>query len=88
VISIRAFAGTLESNYCLITIEKSDKLTIEIESIVKKQFGKQIEEVIKKTLKKLNVKTMFVRIEDKGALDYTIEARLITAFLRLGEENA
>ncbi|MFA5560529.1 MAG: citrate lyase acyl carrier protein [Acholeplasmataceae bacterium] len=85
---IRAFSGTLESNDCLITVEKSNKLTIEIESIVKKQFGEQIEQVIKTTLESLNIKTLYVRCEDKGALDYTIEARLITAVKRLGDLDA
>lgn len=88
MVNIRAFAGTLESNDCLITVQKSDVLKIEIDSIVKKQFGEQIEQVIKATLKKLNVKTLDVKVEDKGALDYTIEARLITAVLRLGENHA
>ena len=46
-------------------------------------FHLQIEEVITSTLKELGVEKVNVLCEDKGALDYTIRARLITALSRM-----
>ncbi len=77
-----ASAGTLESNDCLITVEPSDTIEIVIESIVFDQFGQQIKHVIESWLL-LHEKTLSVHIQDKGALDYTIIARLTTAVRRL-----
>ncbi len=60
-------------------------MTIEIDSVVKEQFGKQIEKVALETLSSLNISNMHVYIKDKGALDYTIIARIKTAIKRLGD---
>ncbi|HOI84786.1 MAG TPA: citrate lyase acyl carrier protein [Acholeplasmataceae bacterium] len=78
-----ASAGTLSSNDCLITVEPADSLVITIESIVFDAFGDQIERVIQDVCKQLKIKKMKVLVQDKGALDYTIKARLITAIHRL-----
>ena len=83
-----ASAGTMESNDCMMTIREHAGIHIEIESIVFKKFGKQIEKVIRETLKELNIENIFVQCNDKGALDYTIKARLITAIQRMGEKHA
>ena len=80
-------AGSLESSDCLITISNSDTLNIVIESVVFKQFGDDILEVIKKTLKQHKIEQLDVLCQDKGALDYTIKSRLETAILRRGENN-
>lgn len=76
-------AGSLESNDALITITESDKIEISVKSIVYDFFHEQIEKVIIDTLKELGVKNVSVLCEDKGALDYTIRARLITALTRM-----
>lgn len=78
-----ASAGTLESNDCLITVHPNDNIDIIIESIVFDAFGAQIEAVIREVLSIEKVKGLKVHIKDKGALDYTIKARLITALKRL-----
>jgi citrate lyase subunit gamma (acyl carrier protein) len=80
---IYASAGTLESNDCLITVESSDQLLIVVESIVYDAFGDKIEQEIRNVLSQMKIKKMKVHISDKGALDYTIRARLITAIKRL-----
>ncbi len=80
-------AGSLESSDCLITISKSDTLNITIESVVFKQFGDEILEVIKTTLEEHKINKINVLCQDKGALDYTIKSRLETAILRRGENN-
>lgn len=77
-----AKAGSLESNDILVMLYPAEKIEINIESIVKKQFGKQIEAVIRETLKELEVNAAKVDVQDKGALDFTIKARIKTAIER------
>ncbi len=79
-----AKAGTMESNdiYIMVSPNADGGIVIDLESIVMKQFGKQIEEVILKTLNKLNVKDVHLVARDRGALDYTIKARVETAIKR------
>lgn len=84
----KAMAGTMESSDCLMTVMKQTGITIKIDSIVMLQFGDQIRHVIMHTLEKHHIKDIFVHCQDKGALDYTIEARLVTALKRLGEIDA
>lgn len=84
-----AKAGTLESNDILIMVMPAEKpgVELELESIVMKQFGDQIRDTILKTLKDLNVADVRIKAQDKGALDYTIEARIETALMRAAEEE-
>lgn len=76
-------AGSLESNDALITVKECNELKITVKSIVYDFFHLQIEEVIKSTLKSKNLDKIEVICEDKGALDYTIRARLLTAIARM-----
>lgn len=78
-------AGSLESNDAIITVKESDGLKITVKSIVYDFFHLQIEQVIKSTLKEKNLENVEVICEDKGALDYTIKARLLTAISRMEE---
>ena len=75
----------MESNDALITVKESTGISIKVESIVYDFFGKQIEEVIRNTLKELGVSGIEVICQDKGAYDYTIKARLKTAVARMRE---
>lgn len=77
-----AIAGTLESSDLLVKVAPSDKREIVIRSEVIKQFGKQINRVITETLDKLEVSEASVVVEDKGALDCVIKARVEAAVLR------
>lgn len=79
-----AKAGTLESNDIVIMVypNENDIVEIELESIVMQQFGTRIREVIQETLKSLGVTSVKVKAQDKGALDYTIGARVETAIKR------
>lgn len=83
-----AMAGTLESNDCMMTVQAYKGIKIEIDSIVLDQFGSQIESVIRETLKGQHIENIHVICKDKGALDYCIRARLITAIKRLGDHHA
>lgn len=75
-------AGSLESNDLIVEIEPADDLIIEIKSVVEDIFKDQIEDVVKKTLKDLNIDKAKIRIDDRGALDFTISARVETAVKR------
>lgn len=79
-----AKAGTLESNDILIMVMPNDEggIKLELESIVIKQFGHQIEKVILEKLKEMEVEDVFIKAQDKGALDCTIAARVETAIKR------
>ncbi len=75
-------AGSLESNDLIVEIEPADDLIIEIKSVVEDIFKDQIENVVRQTLKDLNIDKAKIRIDDRGALDFTISARVETAVKR------
>lgn len=79
-----AVAGTLESNDIRVMVMANENpgIVIELESVVEKQFGKQIRKVIKETLEKLQIDNIRIIATDKGALDYTIRARVACAVYR------
>ena len=79
-----AKAGTLESNDILIMVmpNESGKVELELESIVMQQFGEVIEQVILHKVKEMDVEGITIKAQDKGALDYTIGARVETAIKR------
>ncbi|MDD3128763.1 MAG: citrate lyase acyl carrier protein [Candidatus Izemoplasmatales bacterium] len=83
---MKGVAGSKESNDCLITIESSNETKIEINSIVGAFFYDQIYSTIENTLKNENITDVHVIVEDKGALDYTIKSRLLTAIERMRED--
>jgi citrate lyase subunit gamma (acyl carrier protein) len=79
-----AVAGTLESSDLLVRVAPGvpGQLDIQIRSEVIRQFGAQIRVVIDDTLRRLEVTEGDITVEDKGALDCAIRARLQTALLR------
>jgi citrate lyase subunit gamma (acyl carrier protein) len=54
---------------------------------VQNQFGNQIKKVIKETLEEMGVTDVIVHANDKGALDCTIKARLLTAVHRAAKNT-
>lgn len=84
IINKVAKAGTLESNDILIMVvpNKDHGINIELESIVMKQFGDQIKNIILDQVKKMGVHDIKIIAQDKGSLDYTIRARVETAINR------
>jgi citrate lyase subunit gamma (acyl carrier protein) len=81
----KAQAGTIQSSDLIIFVEPADALVIEIESTVKRQFEHLIRAKIEEVLAAHGVASGRVRVSDRGALDYAIEARLETALARGGE---
>lgn len=79
-----AKAGSLESNDILVMVMPSGNkgIELELESIVMKQFGNQIRKVILDKLNEMGVENITVNAQDRGALDYTIMARVETAVKR------
>ena len=81
-----AVAGSLESNDAMVTIEPGEEgINVEIDSIVLRQFGAQIERSVREQLSQMSVQSAKVRVLDKGAVDCTLRARVETAVLRAGE---
>lgn len=79
----QALAGTMESSDLMVKISPADgELDVVIHSEVIKQFGEQIRRVVLETLDTMGVTHGLIIIEDKGALDCVIRARLQTALLR------
>lgn len=76
-------AGSLNSSDTLITVKPSKETVIEIESTVMEFFGPLIKETINETLIKIATEPLHVKCIDKGALDFTLIARLKTAIERM-----
>ena len=78
-----ALAGTQESSDLMVKIAPAHgELEIVIHSEVIKQFGEQIRQVVVETLRAMDVRQGLIIVEDKGALDCVIRARLQSAVLR------
>ena len=78
-----AKCGTLESNDIFVILTPAESgIEIELESTVEKQFGAHMREVIKNKLIELGVEGVKVLAQDKGALDFTIRARIEAAVAR------
>ena len=84
-----AFAGTLESSDLQVRIYPNPAKGIEIslDSSVEKQFGKAIHKLVCEVLVKMDVKSAILEIEDKGALDCVIKARVQAAVIRGADIN-
>ncbi|WP_153111296.1 citrate lyase acyl carrier protein [Propionivibrio limicola] len=78
----QAQAGTMQSSDLMVFVEPANELKIEIESTVKKQFGHLISAKVDEVVAALGVTAGFIRVSDRGALDYAIEARVKTALQR------
>lgn len=82
-----AKAGSVESNDILIMISPGEgSLELEVESVVYKQYGENIKNLIFNTLSDEGVTDAKVIAKDKGALDFTIKAR-VKACIRRGSEQ-
>ncbi len=80
----RGQAGTMQSSDLMVVVEPAEALSIEIESTVKRQFEHLIRARIEQVLAKHGAEGLRVSVSDRGALDYAIEARLVTALQRAG----
>ena len=67
-------------------IEPAEGISVVIHSVVEQQFGEQIRQVACTVLENLGVTGAAVDIQDYGALDCVIAARVETAVRRAGKE--
>lgn len=79
----KATAGSLESSDVQVLVEPNQAgIELEIESLVFNQFGQEIERTVREVLDDFNVSNIKILINDKGAVDYVIKARVETALKR------
>lgn len=77
-----ATAGTMESSDVFVQIEPAERLTININSVVMQQFGEEIERTVREVLAENSVENAAVSVQDKGAVECVIRARVETAIKR------
>ena len=83
-----ATAGTLESSDVYIEIEPGNgAIEIDLESVVKQQFGEAIHATVMDVLDEQQVTSAKVHVVDRGALDCVLRARMETAIVRGREES-
>ncbi|WP_140920136.1 citrate lyase acyl carrier protein [Limnobaculum xujianqingii] len=84
-----AVAGTLESSDVMVRIAPigGSEIDLQLNSSVEKQFGDAIRETMMDTLSKLGVTGVQLIIDDKGALDCILRARLQTVLLRASDSK-
>ena len=82
-----ALAGTLESSDVQITLRPNpgQGIQIELQSDVKALFGQAIEETVRAVLAEFGVQDALVDVNDKGALDFVIRARMECAVCRAAQ---
>lgn len=86
VLKKTAIAGTMESSDIFVQIEPSvSGIQIDLESVVKDRFGEDIENTVREVLHELQIDGAKVLINDHGALDIVIRARVETAARRAME---
>lgn len=81
-------AGSLESNDCLVTIKVHPQFSIKVQSIVDVYYHDQIVALLTSVLEEMNITQVEVTVIDKGALNYTLKARLLTALHRMEANHA
>lgn len=84
----QAIAGTLESSDVLVEMTPQDgPLEIELSSPVKAQFGEEIIQTVKTVMAEQGVSKGKVRLDDRGALDCTIRARVLACLERTQDQG-
>lgn len=83
-----ATAGGVESGDCFVQIEPGKNgVELELQSTLILQFGGCIRETVLKTLEESDISEAKVTIDDHGALDWILKARVLTAIERAKEET-
>lgn len=81
-----ATAGTLESSDAYVVAEPFDTLEVDLTSVVYEQFKDEIISQVKAVTDALGVSNAKITINDRGAVDCVIRARVETALKRAGGE--
>ncbi|MBO4930238.1 MAG: citrate lyase acyl carrier protein [Clostridia bacterium] len=82
-----ASAGTMESSDVLVELVPAEGREIQLTSVVEAQFGDSIRAVADEMLNQFDLQNVCLRIDDRGALECVLRARIETAILRAKGEN-
>jgi len=82
-----AVAGTLESGDVLVRVAPDETLGVSVSTSVEAQYGDVVRKVVATTLAEFGVESGSVIVEDKGALDCTLRARVQAAVARGTDEQ-
>ena len=83
-----AQAGTLESSDCLVTVGPAEGRILDVRGGNAKLFAERTRRVVDAVLARYGLKDVRVQIQDQGALEATLTARVETALDRaLGKEG-
>jgi len=80
-------AGFNKENDCLVKVDMKDKggLIIRISSKLKRLFGKCMTKAVINAAQEMKIENAVIEVEDFGALDFVIKARVKTAVKRAQE---
>lgn len=81
-----AAAGTEDSADVRVTVAPAETLRLTLHSTLHAQFGAAIEQTVRQVLTEQEIDCADVLVEDKGALDWILRARLETALGRARED--
>lgn len=81
-----ASAGTMESSDALVELEPAESRQVVLTSVVEAQFGESIRALANEMLDQAGLDRVCLRIDDRGALECVLRARIETAILR-GKEG-
>ena len=82
-----ASAGTMESSDVLVELVPAEGREIQLTSVVEAQFGDSIRALADEMLNQFDLQNVCLRIDDRGALECVLRARIETAILRAKGEN-
>ena len=82
-------AGTNNKGDVIITVEFTKKNNVEVEIISQSlvKYGKAIDNAVREVLLEQKIENAHVLVEDYGALDFVIRARVETALQRAVERS-
>ncbi|MGO2118533.1 MAG: citrate lyase acyl carrier protein [Fusobacterium sp.] len=75
--------GNEKNSDALVTVDLNcNGIEVEVESKLKKMFGKLMEKAVREVLEEEKVENAKVKVQDFGALDFVIKGRTRTALHR------
>ncbi len=79
--------GSLESSDLLVYIEPYNSIKIEVTSSISTKHNEEIKFLVKSELNNRKINKVYIKIQDNGAMNLTIRARLKTALNRGGSSR-
>ncbi len=85
VIERKAAAGTAEKQDAAVTVWPEEGVMVTVESAPHERFRGQICDIMRDELRQMDVRDIHVAVEDHGALEFVLRARLRAAVMLAGE---